>query len=169
MYLKLNNGVIEKYPYSIGELRRDNPQTSFPKNPSDPLLADWGVFPVKPTGRPEVDYTKNVTEGTPVRQKARNADGTFKADNPDTPENEAWEWVQVWNITDATAEEIEQRTQDQANTVRTERNQLLAECDWTQLPDAPVDVQAWAVYRQELRNVPDQPTFPWNVTWPTKP
>ena len=77
--------------------------------------------------------------------------------------------MQVWDVTDATAEEIAQRTNDQANNIRAERNQRLSACDWTQLPDAPVDVQAWAAYRQELRNVPDQSGFPWSVTWPEQP
>ena len=34
------------------------------------------------------------------------------------------------------------------------RNGLLIDCDWTQLPDAPVDQQAWATYRQTLRDFP---------------
>jgi hypothetical protein len=152
MYLKLTNAVIEKYPYSIGELRKDNPQTSFPKNPSDALLADWGVFPVKPTGRPEVDYTKNVTEVNPT-----------KTGN---------EWVQTWQVTDASAEEVEQRTQDQAKTTREQRDQMLTECDWVVIKSVETEVpeiEAWKTYRQALRDVPEQSGFPWNVEWPTKP
>jgi hypothetical protein len=42
-HLKITNGQPETY--SIGQLRRDNPNTSFPKVPSDALLADWGVYP----------------------------------------------------------------------------------------------------------------------------
>jgi hypothetical protein len=42
----------QTYPYSAAQLRRDNPQTSFPKNPTDELLASYNVFPVKPTGQP---------------------------------------------------------------------------------------------------------------------
>lgn len=38
--------------------------------------------------------------------------------------------------------------------MRNFRNQLLAACDWTQLPDAPVDQQEWATYRQTLRDFP---------------
>lgn len=53
--------------------------------------------------------------------------------------------------------------------VREQRNKLLAECDWTQLADSPVDKAAWATYRQALRDVPAQAGFPWEVTWPTKP
>jgi len=53
--------------------------------------------------------------------------------------------------------------------IRSERNSLLKESDWTQLPDALVDQTAWATYRQELRDIPQQEGFPENVTWPTKP
>jgi hypothetical protein len=38
--------------------------------------------------------------------------------------------------------------------MRTARNQLLAESDWSQLPDAPCNRQAWADYRQALRDFP---------------
>lgn len=65
--------------------------------------------------------------------------------------------------------EQSQRDAEQAATVRSERNRRLAACDWTQLPDAPVDRQAWATYRQDLRDVSSQPGFPWNVEWPLPP
>jgi len=38
--------------------------------------------------------------------------------------------------------------------MRAIRNDLLAQSDWTQLPDAPCDTQAWATYRQALRDFP---------------
>jgi len=53
--------------------------------------------------------------------------------------------------------------------IRAERNQLLADSDWTQMPDAPVDQAAWATYRQALRDIPQQAGFPTEITWPTKP
>jgi hypothetical protein len=34
------------------------------------------------------------------------------------------------------------------------RNGLLADSDWTQLPDATCDREAWATYRQALRDFP---------------
>lgn len=34
------------------------------------------------------------------------------------------------------------------------RNARLAQTDWTQVADAPVDAQAWATYRQALRDLP---------------
>jgi hypothetical protein len=56
-----------------------------------------------------------------------------------------------------------------ADDIRAQRNALLSACDWTQVADAPVDQAAWAVYRQELRDIPDQPGFPANVVWPVAP
>jgi len=53
--------------------------------------------------------------------------------------------------------------------VRQERNALLAASDWTQVADAPVDQAAWAVYRQELRDITDGEGFPQNIIWPTEP
>jgi hypothetical protein len=46
---------------------------------------------------------------------------------------------------------------------------MLAESDWTQLPDAPVDKEAWATYRQALRDITKQDGFPEDVEWPTRP
>jgi len=45
-------------------------------------------------------------------------------------------------------------TGDNAAQMRQVRNQLLAQCDWTQLPDAQCDKAAWATYRQALRDFP---------------
>jgi len=38
--------------------------------------------------------------------------------------------------------------------MRLHRDRLLAQSDWTQVADAPVDRQAWATYRQQLRDFP---------------
>lgn len=53
--------------------------------------------------------------------------------------------------------------------IRAERDSLLSASDWTQLPDAPVDRAAWAVYRQALRDITSQEGFPTDVVWPIKP
>lgn len=56
-----------------------------------------------------------------------------------------------------------------AEDVRIERNRLLSDSDWTQMPDAPVDQAAWAIYRQALRDIPQQSGFPATVDWPKEP
>jgi len=52
---------------------------------------------------------------------------------------------------------------------RDRRDKLLADSDWTQVADAPVDQSAWAAYRQALRDIPQQNGFPASVDWPAKP
>jgi hypothetical protein len=78
-------------------------------------------------------------------------------------------WVMTWAVTPATPEQIAERTSAKESEVRQQRNQLLSACDWTQLPDAPVDSAVWAAYRQELRDVTAQAGFPWEVVWPEEP
>jgi hypothetical protein len=58
---------------------------------------------------------------------------------------------------------------EQAKSVRSERGEKLKDSDWTQVADAPVDKDAWATYRQALRDVTGQEGFPWTITWPTQP
>jgi Phage tail assembly chaperone protein len=53
--------------------------------------------------------------------------------------------------------------------LRDARNSLLASSDWTQVKDAPVDQEAWAVYRQALRDLPSNTQDPLNVIWPSTP
>jgi len=61
-------------------------------------------------------------------------------------------------------------TEELTNSIRAERNRRLTASDWTQLPDVPVSIKnSWAVYRQALRDITEQSSFPQNVTWPTAP
>jgi hypothetical protein len=53
--------------------------------------------------------------------------------------------------------------------LRSRRDGLLSLCDWTQLPDASVDVEAWATYRQALRDLPANTSDPFDIAWPVSP
>ena len=150
MYVLAPNQTAEIFPYSIGALRRDNPNTSFPRNLSDAVLADWNVFPVVEQSPPEYNpANQNLNQLNPTL-----IDG---------------QWLQTWQVTAASAEEIAERLQRKEAEVRQQRNELLSACDWTQLPDSPADHEAWAVYRQELRDVTAQAGFPWEINWPQTP
>ena len=53
---------------------------------------------------------------------------------------------------------------------RAKRDQLLAACDWSQLPDVKQELrEAYAGYRQALRDIPDQAGFPYEIEWPEVP
>lgn len=71
---------------------------------------------------------------------------------------ESWQWVSA------------PTTAALARDARAERARRLLACDWTQLPDVPTwTAQAWATYRQELRDITAQPGFPTSITWPEEP
>ncbi len=66
MYVKIENGQISAYPYTVGQLRKDNPNTSFPKNIPESTLAQWGVFPVsKDTSAFDPDTQVRVWDSAP--------------------------------------------------------------------------------------------------------
>lgn len=142
MYVLVNNGVAA--PYSIKKLKKDNPNTSFPKEPTEELLATYGVYIC--TNEPEPDYDSSIERlilGDPVL-----VDGS---------------WVQKWTIVPIPEEEL-------ASSVRNERDYLLAESDWTQVPDSPLfQDSAWRSYRVRLRDITDQDGFPYSVVWPVIP
>lgn len=52
---------------------------------------------------------------------------------------------------------------------RNKRNRLLVESDWTQVGDDPTgNKEAWATYRQALRDLPADPAWPY-VEFPEVP
>lgn len=54
--------------------------------------------------------------------------------------------------------------------IRSQRNFLLKESDYTQLPDFPEAKKTeWATYRQALRDIPQIYATPAEVIWPTPP
>jgi len=150
LYVKLDaNGTVQKYPYNLSELSADFPNTSFTIPVEEVSLNNRGIFKVEDTTKPETEHTKEVVEVNPVFENGR--------------------WIQVWSIINSTQQEIETKYEITAATIRKQRDQLLLNTDWTQVEDAPVNKQAWAVYRQALRNITTQTNFPWSVTWPTQP
>jgi hypothetical protein len=88
-----------------------------------------------------------------------------------TPTQSGSVYVQNWIITNATTEEIEQRKEEKWTEVRTQRDTLLTECDWTQMSDSPISgskLTEWQTYRQSLRDITTQ-SNPFEITWPSKP
>jgi hypothetical protein len=55
------------------------------------------------------------------------------------------------------------------NTIRSKRDQLIRDTDWTMIPGATVDQAQWAAYRQILRDLPQTYTNPEDVVWPVQP
>jgi hypothetical protein len=151
MHALIENGTVKQYPYTTGDLKRANPDTSFPSKISDASLLEYGVHRVFFATQPEFTATQVLVEGTPV----------FSTEDQ--------RWTQTFTVRDMTTDEVQQRDAGQAAQVRAERNALLAASDWTQLADSTADKAAWATYRQALRDVTEQSGFPWTIDWPTQP
>ena len=142
MYAKIIDNVVTKFPYSMGDLHVEYPDTSFPAAPTAETLAAFGVYKIVEATAPTVD-SKTHRQSRSIQQ----VDGV---------------WTQVWAL--------QQLAQDTASgNVRGYRDRLLTASDWTQVADAPVDKTAWATYRQALRDVTSQAGFPWEVVWPEQP
>ena len=59
---------------------------------------------------------------------------------------------------------------EKASEIRMQRDEMLKQTDWTQGDDIPISIKStYAIYRAELRALPEQEGFPESVTWPTPP
>lgn len=95
------NTLTKKYPYSIFQLRQDNPEVSFPKELSDISLAEFGVYPVRFSEVPSFDrQTQTITEDFPVHK-----DG---------------EWLQQWKISPLSDTEIIENKKNAAEILQAE-------------------------------------------------
>jgi hypothetical protein len=152
MFVKVTNGEIDTYPYSVGKLRRDNPRVSFPRKISDEMLASYGVHVVKWLPSPEHDGETHFVEygSVPVLQ-----DGA---------------WVYAATVRELSEEQIEERSVSRAGEARVKRNTLLAETDYFALTDVTMDADMTS-YRQLLRDITSHADFPNldDADWPIKP
>lgn len=139
MYVKVSGE--KALDYSMAQLRIDNPNTSFPSEMPDELLAEWGVYPCVEGFAPPVAECEQV-----VRTTITMVDG-------------------VWTQNFATAKwPLDQAEQY----VREKRGALLSETDWMALSDVTMGAE-WATYRQDLRDITHQAGFPYGIVWPAKP
>jgi hypothetical protein len=146
-YIQVENGEVKGYPQPLPQNWADVSNFYLLE---DERVRQYGWYPLRfvPATKTENDVVTGqsfVIEGNEV--------------------------VQYEQIRPKTQEEVDQENNQLWETIRNERNRLLQESDWTQLPDSPLTLEKkseWEMYRQELRDVTNQ-TDPKNIIWPTKP
>jgi len=148
LYLKAIDNVVEQYPYSLGQLRKDNSNTSFPKQPSLAGLAEFDVYP--------------VTEVTPTL-----ADGE-KLAKVWTPTLVSGEWILPHQAVAKTEEDLATESDVAWANLREQRDKLLAETDWTASTDVTMTADM-TTYRQALRDLPANTADVFNPVYPEKP
>jgi hypothetical protein len=148
LLIKATGSTVQQYPYSIGLLRKDNPNTSFPKQVSSADMAAFNAYPVTETFPTVGDGQHLVKVWTPTL-----VDG---------------EWVLAHEAVDLTSEDIAEATAVLAANAREKRDGLLAATDFYALSDVSMS-EAMTTYRSDLRAVPAQSEFPTTINWPTAP
>ena len=179
-YVKITNGAVAKYPYSTGQLRRDNPNVSFPRNIPLEIMRRYGMRPVTAEAMPDYDpLTHKVTTATtPTRNVVRlmtEADATDPITNVvdqslvGTPIY-GNDWVLTRTVVDLTSDEITANDAATATDNRKTRDTLLGDTDFYALSDVTMSA-AMTTYRQALRDITSHANWPnlGDDDWPTKP
>jgi hypothetical protein len=157
IYGKTKDGLMVKFPYTFAEFLADNSSTNYAPdanfvalfNDTEAYSDGFRLVEVEASEGQEHDTSlERLVLGEPVLKKGA--------------------WTVGWVAVQHTEEERVALWELHWKQVRRMRNERLAECDWTQLPDAPVDAEAWAEYRQALRDITDA-ADPFAVVWPTAP
>ena len=144
MHLKLTNGTPAKY--TLGQLRRDNPQTSFPKLIPDEILASYDVCPYT---RPKPDEYDSLAWRL-IDDEFVNVNGA---------------WMLPYKLEALPLDQAERN-------IRSRRDNLLQDTDWIVIKsyERGQNIPAeWELYRQALRDITSQVGFPNDVVWPTSP
>jgi hypothetical protein len=172
MYAKINGGTVTHFPYTFGQLRKDNPNVSFPKNITAGVMQKFGMVGVLEGPKPTPTAYQTVQ---------RNALPT----HTETDQANYWmiNYTAVDMFADTTDEDGVTTTKAQheaayqttldteaAKVVRAKRDTLLAETDYLALTDNTLD-SITSTYRQALRDITNHTNFPHLAAedWPTKP
>lgn len=117
--------------------------------PTDEQLSDRNLVRVS-LSRPYDALTQKLVECAPVLEG---------------------EFVYTVAVASLTAEEVQAAKDSAMAQLRANRNNLLTQCDWTQVPDCSIPSKTeWATYRQALRDFPatvEDARLP--VEWPHSP
>ncbi len=155
LVIRVTDGQPVDHPMTYSNFRLINPQTSFPELPDNSFLVDFGFMVFKYTEQPAPVQFENTSDGPIVWDAAKDA------------------YTNTWVQTPYTPEEMERARQNALYALRRQRDIKLQACDWTQLPDVPLtpeQVEAWRVYRQELRDYMGTVVDPFNPpAWPVPP
>jgi len=151
-YVKIINSEIDTYPYSIQQLKRDNPKIGFPPDITEESLVEWNVYPV------------TLLDAASFNSK------THIATQQTAPTLNDDRWELGWDISEKTEEQISVADTQVGNSMRHLRNELLEETDWTASSDVTMST-SMRTYRQALRDITTHSNWPYleDNDWPTKP
>ncbi len=154
---------------SQGEIRKLHPNTSLPRVFTEEICEALGIDPVFEGAQatPTTPYQYSVQQGVEQVNGKWYTRYILGPIFQDTTED---------GVTTTAAEHEAaykaQKDAEQAKSVRQQRDNELAKTDWVVIKHLERNENipgVWEVYRQALRDIPEQAGFPWNVTWPEQP
>jgi hypothetical protein len=134
MYILVKPDQSTVYPYSIKQLMKDNPNTSFRQDMTDGELSLWGVYPVE-----EASYQyhiDNLEEDTPIDAnlieftKCPRYDRNSQRLVEDTPTNVEGVWTRSWRVVSLTEAEIATLQRDEQLRKNHLNREYLKSTDW---------------------------------------
>ena len=110
------------------------------------------------------------------KKASKNDEGVTKIEDgktwfiPEDTNNIMWQEYQSWLGEGNTTEAADSESLSWDN-IRSLRNDILRDTDWTMTTGATVDQAQWAAYRQNLRDLPQtyKDKTPDDIVWPTQP
>ena len=194
--VKLENGQPTKYPYTVGDFRKDNPNTSFPRQIPVTILRRRNVQPVLELPKPDTEQYEIAARDLMPHKEVIRLKTEEDATNPITNEVDQDQvgqpiygnlWFIGYTVRDmfedttdedgVTTTKAEHETAYQATLdakvaegVRNNRDGLIAATDYFALTDVTMGA-AMTTYRQALRDITDHVNFPYleEADWPVKP
>ena len=105
-YINASDLSSPVFPYTLDRLRKDNPGTSFPKQPGGVLLADYNVYPVSIADAPPYDRnTERLVQAEPALVNGK--------------------WVRGWTVVSFTVDELAQRRAAMVERVKREASKRI--------------------------------------------
>ena len=193
MYAKINGGTVIQFPYTFGDLRKDNPNVSFPKSITQGIMQKYGMVGVLEGARPTPTAYQTVQRNAlPTRPVI----GQYTEEDAPMPEMVgddiiAGYWMIDYTAVDMFADTTETDEDDVETTTtkaehetayqasldakaaeanRKTRDDLIAATDFYALTDVTMDA-SMTTYRQALRDITEHANWPnlEEADWPTKP
>jgi len=154
MYIKIENGQPVGHPLVAQNMWYLFPDFNWNRVITSDMVSELGYSIYEFTQMPQPTRYKKVIEVTP---ELNSSNGIY---------------YQKWQIVDMTDEEKTAVDNTQNVIARKDRNLRLQQTDWVLLPDSPLtesQKQNFILYRQQLRDIPEQSGFPWDISWPIYP
>jgi hypothetical protein len=139
------NNTVEKYPFTVQDLRRRHKNVSFPAPIPEETLNSFGVYSVLPTPTPSYDKFKSK-----VRVIAVYSHGG---------------WKQSHSVVDLPEEQVKAKVASRAREelADTDKDVMLYLEQNLSVPDDLI------TFRSYMREIESQEGYPYSLSWPTKP